>query len=653
MSRKKQKKEKNTKKKNLNLIKQSNPIKKQSNPIKKQPNIIKKQSNPVKQSNFVKQSNPTLKQIPLKQLNSLKEFNLLKQFNPFFAKLNTLNYGKVLSIKDGVVTGSGLETVCFGELVCFNNNKDIVGIVLTLRKKKVEIVMLQNEKSLQIGHSICRLTDSLGRKGKFPSVTVGYELLGKHIDSLGNLLNKEDLSKQEIIKYLNLTKEARNIFKKAPGIIKREPVTFPFYTGIQVIDAFFPIGCGQRELLIGDKFTGKTTIAVTAILNQKETNMELIKDIKKKGLNKIKLINHIKKEHVFCIYSGIGQRRSSILRIYNLLKKEQAMLYTCIVSSTSSCKAALQYLTPYVATTIGEYFMEKGHNSFVVYDDLSNHAVAYRQMALLLRRPPGREAFPGDIFYIHSSLLERSAQMSKHSSGGSLTSFPVIETQCGDVSSYIPTNVISITDGQIYLDTNLFNKGIRPAVHIGLSVSRVGSAAQNITIKIISRKLKVQMSEYNRLVGSTSMSTDIDPSLANIIATGLRLTEVFKQRNPRPYFQQILIGYSSATGFTNEINPNFIMLYYKLLFNLDFMRQLVNRMQIADVDKTLWYAADYFSYNHPFNNLFNFFLKVYSIEKIKRIVDIDAIFTKYTKIFIMQFQPRLEKILKKKKVTFI
>lgn len=562
------------------------------------------------------------------------------------SKLEIKNVGKVLSIKDGVVIGSGLETVCFGELVCFNNNKDTVGIVLTLRKKKVEIVLLQNEKGLQIGDPIFRMTDNVGKKGKFPSVKVGYELLGKHIDALGNLLNSEDLSEKEIISYRNLNKETRNVFKKAPGIIKREPVAYPFYTGIQVIDAFFPIGCGQRELLIGDKFTGKTTIAVTSILNQKEVNANLFLNIK----NNIDIVKHLKKENVFCIYAGIGQRRSSILRIYNLLKKENALFFTCIVSSTSSCKAALQYLTPYVATTVGEYFMDKGNNAFLVYDDLSNHAVAYRQMALLLRRPPGREAFPGDVFYIHSALLERSSQMSKHSNGGSLTSFPVIETQCGDVSSYIPTNVISITDGQIYLDTNLFNKGIRPAVHIGLSVSRVGSAAQNITIKVISRKLKVQMSEYSRLVGSTSMSTDVDPSLANIIAIGLRLTEVFKQRNPRPYYQQVIIGYSSSAGFTNEINPNFIMLYYKLLFNVDFLKQLIVRMNLPN--NSLTYVADYLSYNHPFNNLFNFFLKVYSIEKIKNILDIDTILLKYTKIFIHQFQPRLEKILKKKKLNF-
>jgi len=459
-----------------------------------------------------------------------------------FDKIESLNYGRILSIKDGIVTANGLETVCFGELVCFNNNKDILGMVLTLRKKKVEIVMLQNEKTLQIGDFIYRMKDSQGNQGKFPSIKVGYDVLGKHINALGQILNEEDLSQKEILSYYHLNNETRNVFKKAPGIIKREPVTYPMYTGIQLIDAFFPIGCGQRELLIGDKFTGKTTIAITAILNQKETNKDFILNVKKKG----NLTNYIKKEHIFCIYAGVGQRRSSVLRIYNILRREKAMLYTCIVSSTSSCKAAIQYLTPYVGTAVGEYFMEKGHNAFIVYDDLSNHAVAYRQMALLLRRPPGREAFPGDVFYIHSSLLERSAQMNKNASGGSLTSFPVIETQCGDVSSYIPTNVISITDGQIYLDTNLFNKGIRPAIHQGLSVSRVGSTAQNVSIKTVSRKLKVQMSEFNKLVGVTSISTDVDPALAGKISIGLRLREIFKQRSPRSYYQQIIIGYSSA-----------------------------------------------------------------------------------------------------------
>lgn len=565
-----------------------------------------------------------------------------------FDRAESLNYGRIISIKDGIVTANGLETVCFGELVCFNNNKDILGMVLTLRKKKVEIVMLQNEKSLQIGDFIYRMKDNLGNQGKFPSIKVGFDVLGKHINALGQILNEDDLSQRELLSYYSLNKESRNIFKKAPGIIRREPVTYPMYTGIQVIDAFFPIGCGQRELLIGDKFTGKTTIAITAILNQREVNRDFI--LKIKGREDI--TNYIKKEHIFCIYAGIGQRRSSVLRIYNILRREKAISYTCIVSSTSSCKAALQYLTPYVGTAIGEYFMEKGHNAFIVYDDLSNHAVAYRQMALLLRRPPGREAFPGDVFYIHSSLLERSAQMNKNASGGSLTSFPIIETQCGDVSSYIPTNVISITDGQIYLDTNLFNKGIRPAVHQGLSVSRVGSNAQNVSIKTVSRKLKVQMSEFNKLVGVTSISTDVDPALAGKISIGLRLREIFKQRSPRSFYQQIMIGYSSSAGFTSEVNPNFILLYYKLLFNDQFTQQLVQKMSLAFENREYLYTADYLSLRNPFNNLFNFFFKIYPIDKIKAVLPIDAVLSDYTHIFVTQFQPRLEKILKKKKIMF-
>jgi F-type H+-transporting ATPase subunit alpha len=294
--------------------------------------------------------------------------------------------------------------------------------------------------------------------------------------------------------------------------------------------------------------------------------------------------------------------------------------------------------------------MEKGHNAFIVYDDLSNHAVAYRQMALLLRRPPGREAYPGDIFYVHSSLLERSAQMNKNASGGSLTSFPVIETQCGDVSSYIPTNVISITDGQIYLSTDLFNKGIRPAIHIGLSVSRVGSSAQNATIKHVSRKLKVQMSEFNKLVGSTSISTDVDPSLVGKINIGLRLREIFKQRLPRPYYQQVLIGYTSFSGVTSNVKPEFIMLYYKLLLNENFMRQFIQRCNYTLADKDNWYAGEYLC--NPNNFLYNFFLRAFEIQNVAKEIKIDTIFEQYTKVFLNQFQPRLEKLMQKKKLTF-
>lgn len=553
-------------------------------------------------------------------------------------------YGNVLSIKDGIVIASGLRNVSYGELVCFNSDVNTVGMILTLEKNEVEIVILTSEQNIQINNPIYRMDTGLGDFGKFPSIKVGYTLLGKHIDSLGNVLNAEDLSDDAFFEYTNLTTTYNGIFRKAPGIIFRESVRYPFYTGYQVIDSFFPIGCGQRELIIGDKFTGKTTVAITAILNQLEGNCTLLRKIGHTQL----LNNYMKKNVVFCIYTAIGQRRSTVLRVYNLLKKEGAMTYTCMVSSTSSCKAVLQYLTPYVGTTIGEHFMSKGHNAFVVYDDLSNHSVAYRQMALLLRRPPGREAFPGDIFYLHSSLLERSAQMHKEHGGGSLTSFPIIETQCGDVSSYIPTNVISITDGQIYLDKNLFNRGVRPAVHTGLSVSRVGSNAQNVSVKMFAKKLKIQYDEFQRYMGSfTAADASSDSIFSRIMNNGLRLREIFIQRYARPVYEQLVIGYTSAAGFTSQIIPLFVNSYYQLFFNSNYLKQLVSHYHTNDFK--LLHTALYFMYIYPFKQNFNFFFSVYSMEILRKILQFDNLFVAFTKIFSEQFHYALWRISKEKR----
>lgn len=559
-----------------------------------------------------------------------------------------LFYGNVLSIKDGIILAVGLRNVSYGELVCFNTNLNTIGMILTLENSEVEIVILSSEQSIQIGDPIYRLETGLNDYGKFPSVKVGYSLLGKHIDVLGNLLNMEDIDSNELFEYLQLNYNYKSVFKKAPGIIYRESVRYPFYTGFQVIDNFFPIGCGQRELIIGDKFTGKTTIAVTAIINQRENNAELINNI---GYTQI-INNYLKKNTVFCIYAAIGQRRSTVLRVYNLLKKEKALYYTCIISSTSSCKAVLQYLTPYIGTTIGEYFMNSGHNAFIVYDDLSNHAVAYRQMALLLRRPPGREAYPGDIFYLHSSLLERSAQMNKRFGGGSLTSFPIIETQCGDVSSYIPTNVISITDGQIYLDKNLFNRGIRPAVHTGLSVSRVGSNAQNVSVKFFSKKLKIQYDEFQRYLGSFSAAdVSADSIFSKILNNGLRLREIFIQRYPRSFYEQLITGYTSMLGFTNKILPLFINSYYQLFFDSNYIKQLLKHYYINNT--ILIHIAVYYMYIYPYKHTFNFFFNVFSLEILKNILNFDLLFTTFTKIFSNQFQYALERVSKEKKHNHI
>lgn len=517
-------------------------------------------------------------------------------------------------------------------------------MILTLENNLVEIVILTSEQHIQIGDPIYRMDTGLGDFGKFPSVKVGYALLGKHIDVLGTLLNTEDLSFDEVFDYAKLNNSYKNVFRKAPGIIYRESVRYPFYTGYQIIDNFFPIGCGQRELIIGDKFTGKTTIAITAILNQRETNNNLLNSVGYPQMTN----NYMKKNSIFCIYTAIGQRRSTVLRVYNLLKKEDSLYYTCVVSSTSSCKAVLQYLTPYVGTTIGEHFMSIGHNAFIVYDDLSNHSVAYRQMALLLRRPPGREAYPGDIFYLHSSLLERSSQMHKKYGGGSLTSFPIIETQCGDVSSYIPTNVISITDGQIYLDKNLFNRGIRPAVHTGLSVSRVGSNAQNVSVKLFAKKLKIQYDEFQRYMGSfTAADASADSIFSKILNNGLRLREVFIQRYPRSFYEQLVIGYTSIAGFTSKIIPLFINNYYQLFFNSNYLKQILSHYHIND--HVLIHIALYYIYIYPFKHVFNFFFSVYSMEMLRKVLKFDSLFIAFTKIFSEQFHYALWRVSKEKK----
>jgi len=553
-------------------------------------------------------------------------------------------YGNVISIKDGIVIATGLRNVSYGELVCFNNDPTILGMIMTLEKSEVEIVILTSESSIQIGNPIYRMETGLGDFGKFPSIKVGYNLLGKHIDVLGSILNKDDLTDEELFEYEHLNLNYKSVFRKAPGIIYRESVRYPFYTGYQVIDNFFPIGCGQRELLIGDKFTGKTTIAVTAILNQRENNKILLSKLNQSD----SINNYMKKNTVFCIYSAIGQRRSTVLRVYNLLKKENALYYSCVVSSTSSCKAVLQYLTPYVGTTIGEHFMDMGHNAFVVYDDLSNHSVAYRQMALLLRRPPGREAYPGDIFYLHSSLLERSAQMHKRFGGGSLTSFPIIETQCGDVSSYIPTNVISITDGQIYLDKNLFNRGIRPAVHTGLSVSRVGSNAQNASVKLYAKKLKIQYDEFHRYVASfTGADSSADSIFSKILNNGLRLREIFIQRYPRSFYEQLVTGYTSLMGFTAKISPPFLYTYYQLFFDSDYLKQLMYHYHRKNTSLT--HISVYFMYIYPFKQIFNYFFNAYSMDILRKVINFDSLFSAFTRIFANQFQHALEHVSKEKK----
>lgn len=481
-------------------------------------------------------------------------------------------YGTILSIKDGIVETDGPLNIRFGELVSFKDyNSSLYGMVSNIEKNffgatLYKIVLLFNDALIKSGDYVYRIKDQSTSKAVFPRIKVGYEVIGKIVGATGVLLNRYDLSKNQELKYDELTSESRDLFIKAPGIIEREPVQNPMYTGIHLIDAFFPIGRGQRELIIGDRTTGKTSIALTAILNQLVDNKDT-----RSYLDIANIVD------VYCIYVAIGQKRNSVVRVYNTLKKKNALNYTTIVSASSSDTAALQYFAPYAGCAIGEFFMHKGHDALIAYDDLSKHAVAYRQMSLLLRRPPGREAYPGDIFYKHSSLLERSSQMVKSCGGGSLTAFPIIETQSGDVSAYIPTNVISITDGQIYLDTDLFNKGIRPAINVGLSVSRVGSAAQNLSMKKLGNKLKLKYSEYKKFEGVGAMSSDVDPSIVKIINTGLRLVELFKQRDPKSKLEQIVLSYAGVSGYLDKVEIKDIKLFSNILSNYNIIGKLLDR----------------------------------------------------------------------------
>jgi F-type H+/Na+-transporting ATPase subunit alpha len=583
----------------------------------------------------------------LKKLNKLskKLMNIMKIY-----KFILDNYGYVASIKDGIVICKGLRKVQFGELVIINNDSSSVGIIFTLKSTEVDIVMFGDDKILQIGDIVSRLYDEINLKlGKAPNVKVGYEVLGKHINPFGHLFNDYDLSQKDLFIYNEVNFKEKVIFNKAPGIIEREGVYKPMYTGMQLVDAFFPIGCGQRELLIGDKFTGKTTLAITTIVNQRDKSSNFYFHRNEEN-NKIedKFDNdniYIKPFQLFCIYSGIAQRRTSLLRIYNLLKKENCMSYTCMVTTTSSCKASLQYLTPYSATAIGEYFMELGHDVFITYDDLTNHAVAYRQVSLLLRRPPGREAYPGDVFYVHSSLLERSSQMSKSHGGGSISSFPIIETQCGDVSSYIPTNVISITDGQIFLDVRLFNKGQRPAVNIGLSVSRVGSSAQNPIIKDVSNIMKNQYRDYNNYFGDIGTGFEVDDNVMGLFKQGKRLENLFVQRTFRNYREQFIYGYISSSLFTNNVEAIHIKLYFNLFLNTFFYNKYIHSLRTFEFFFNIIDLAYYIV--HSSSYLFSFFCKVYTLKQLKQnetFRELDTIFSTYASFFFRHLQPRLDRL---------
>jgi F-type H+-transporting ATPase subunit alpha len=399
----------------------------------------------------------------------------------------------------------------------------IKGMALNLENDNVGVVIFGDDRSIKEG-------DVVKRTGAIVDAPVGKNLLGRVVDALGNPIDgKGDLDKKI---------ERKRVDVKAPGIIPRQSVNQPMQTGLKAIDSLIPIGRGQRELIIGDRQTGKTAVAIDTIINQKEIN--------KSGEEKDKL---------YCIYVAIGQKRSTVAQILKTLEDAGAMEYTTIVSATASDPAPLQFLAPYTGCTMGEYFRDNGMHALIIYDDLSKQAVAYRQMSLLLRRPPGREAYPGDVFYLHSRLLERAAKLNDEKGGGSLTALPIIETQAGDVSSYIPTNVISITDGQIFLETELFNQGIRPAVNVGLSVSRVGSAAQTKAMKKVAGSIKLELAQYREMAAFAQFGSDLDASTQKLLNRGSKLTELLKQDqySPMPVAQQVIAVFAGVRGFLDDV----------------------------------------------------------------------------------------------------
>lgn len=428
--------------------------------------------------------------------------------------------GKIISFADGIAQVYGLKNVMAGEIVEFENGER--GLASNLEESSVGVVVLGSGEGLREGSSCKRL-------GKLLETPVGEAMVGRVVNALGDPVDGKGAIEAV---------ESRFVEEKAPGIMARKSVHEPLQTGIKAIDALVPIGRGQRELIIGDRQTGKTTVAIDTILNQKG-------------------------EDVVCIYVAIGQKSSSVASVVRALEDGGAMDYTIVVNAGASESSALQFLAPYTGVTIGEYFRDNGKHALIIYDDLSKHAVAYREMSLLLRRPPGREAFPGDVFYLHSRLLERAAKLSDANGAGSLTALPIIETQAGDVAAYIPTNVISITDGQIFLETNLFNSGIRPAINVGLSVSRVGGAAQIKATKQVAGTLKLSLAQYRELEAFAQFASDLDESTRKELELGQRMVEVLKQGVNKPLVieKQIVIIYAGTKGYLNDVAVSDVVRY--------------------------------------------------------------------------------------------
>jgi len=451
------------------------------------------------------------------ELSSIIEAKIMD----FGGKVELEEIGKVLAIGDGIARVHGLQQVQAGEMVEFDSG--LRGMALNLENDNVGVVVFGNDRVIKEG-------DTVKRTGAIIDIPVGQGMLGRVIDGLGDPIDGKGPIQGDV--------QRKRIEVKAPGIIARQSVSEPMESGLKAVDSLVPIGRGQRELIIGDRQTGKTAVAIDTIINQKAVNE-----------------TGDKKKSLFCVYVAVGQKRSTVAQLMKTLQDADAMKFTTIVAATASDAAPLQFLAPYSGCAVGEYFRDNGMHALIIFDDLSKQAVAYRQMSLLLRRPPGREAYPGDVFYLHSRLLERAAKMSDEMLGGSMTALPVIETQAGDVSAYIPTNVISITDGQIFLESELFYRGIRPAINVGLSVSRVGSAAQRKAMKQVAGTLKLELAQYREVAAFAQFGSDLDAATQYLLNRGARLTELLKQNQyvPMPFQDQVVAIYAGTRGYLDKL----------------------------------------------------------------------------------------------------
>jgi F-type H+/Na+-transporting ATPase subunit alpha len=486
---------------------------------------------------------------------------LKAQIAGFGTEADVAEVGQVLSVGDGIARVYGLDKVQAGEMVEFPDGTK--GMALNLESDNVGVVIFGDDRAIKEG-------DTVKRTGAIVDVPVGKALLGRVVDGLGNPIDGKGPIEGA---------ERRRVEVKAPGIVARKSVHEPMQTGLKAVDSLVPIGRGQRELIIGDRQTGKTAVIIDAMINQKTVNA---------GSDESKKL--------YCIYVAIGQKRSTVAQIVKTLQETGAMEYSIVVAATASEPAPLQFLAPYTACTMGEFFRDSGTHALIAYDDLSKQAVAYRQMSLLLRRPPGREAYPGDVFYLHSRLLERAAKLNDSLGAGSLTALPVIETQAGDVSAYIPTNVISITDGQIYLETELFYRGVRPAVNVGLSVSRVGSAAQIKAMKQVAGTIKLELAQYREMAAFAQFASDLDPTTQRLLSRGARLTELLKQPQyqPLPVEEQVVAIYAGVRGYLDRIPVEAVTRFEQGLLTLirgqrgDVLKEIREKREIAkEIDEKL------------------------------------------------------------------